>query len=313
LTRRTFLGGLSAGAIAWGASGLRGPIPAIAQSTGPRVFVIREDRLGRIFPNLRPFADSSPRLLAALREMGRPGGLLDAGDNLAAGRASTGRRRRHIARGHAAQQAHRHEDLHTAVQPAPGDDRLGDPRTALPQRNLLRHVTWLLPSGQSIARGLAVPAPSKDDLRELRQFGKNLDESTPLWYYVLKEAHVMANGLPLGPVGGRIVGEVFIGLLRSTVIRISRSVAGGRRCRPGVVGSPGTSRWWTSSPSPESTPRTEASRPDRSFRLSRFSAGPGGERVLAAAVPAETPAIRRPPASPPLAGARRRRMLCFES
>ena len=63
----------------------------------------------------------------------------------------------------------------------------------------------------------------------------------------------------------------------------------------------------------ESTPRTEASRPDRSFRLSRFSAGPVGERVLAAAVPAETPAIRRPPASPPLAGARRRRMLCFES
>jgi hypothetical protein len=60
----------------------------------------------------------------------------------------------------------------------------GDPPTALPQRNLLRHVTWLLPSGQSIARGLAVPALSKDDLRELRQFGKNLDESTPLWYYV---------------------------------------------------------------------------------------------------------------------------------
>jgi hypothetical protein len=90
----------------------------------------------------------------------------------------------------------------------------GDPPTALPQRNLLRHVTWLLPSGQSIARGLAVPALSKDDLRELRQFGKNLDESTPLWYYVLKEAHVMANGLTLGPVGGRIVGEVFIGLLQ---------------------------------------------------------------------------------------------------
>jgi hypothetical protein len=85
LTRRTFLGGLGAGAIASGASGLLGPIPTIAQSTRPRVFVIREDRFGRIFPSLRPFADASPRLLAALREIGKPGGVLDAKDNLAAG------------------------------------------------------------------------------------------------------------------------------------------------------------------------------------------------------------------------------------
>jgi hypothetical protein len=90
----------------------------------------------------------------------------------------------------------------------------GDPPTALPQRNLLRHVTWELPSGQSIARELDVPALSRADLAELRSFGNNLDESTPLWYYVLKEAQVMANGLTLGPVGGRIVGEVFIGLLQ---------------------------------------------------------------------------------------------------
>jgi hypothetical protein len=37
----------------------------------------------------------------------------------------------------------------------------------------------------------------------------------PLWYYVLKEAEVVADGLQLGPVGGRIVAEVFIGLLES--------------------------------------------------------------------------------------------------
>jgi hypothetical protein len=41
-----------------------------------------------------------------------------------------------------------------------------------------------------------------------------LDESTPLWYYVLKEAEVMEGGVHLGPVGGRIVGEVIIGLLQ---------------------------------------------------------------------------------------------------
>ena len=88
------------------------------------------------------------------------------------------------------------------------------PPTSLPQRNLLRHVTWQLPSGQSIARHMKVPALSSDDLKELKDFGQNLDESTPLWYYALKEAQVMEKGLHLGPVGGRIVGEVIIGLLQ---------------------------------------------------------------------------------------------------
>ncbi len=56
--------------------------------------------------------------------------------------------------------------------------------------------------------------PSSDEvLRELRQYRLNLEESTPLWLYVLREAAVLANGRTLGPVGGRIVGEVFIGLL----------------------------------------------------------------------------------------------------
>jgi Animal haem peroxidase len=89
-----------------------------------------------------------------------------------------------------------------------------EPPTALPQRNLLRHLTWQLPSGQRIARYMKVPALSSDDLKELKDFGNNLDQSTPLWYYVLKEAEVMENGLRLGPVGGRIVGEVIIGLLQ---------------------------------------------------------------------------------------------------
>jgi Animal haem peroxidase len=88
-----------------------------------------------------------------------------------------------------------------------------EPPTALPQRNLLRHVTWQVPSGQSIARHMKVPALSSEDLKELKDFGAGLDESTPLWYYVLKEAEVMEGGVHLGPVGGRIVGEVIIGLL----------------------------------------------------------------------------------------------------
>jgi hypothetical protein len=36
---------------------------------------------------------------------------------------------------------------------------------------------------------------------------------TPLWYYVLREAEVRAGGEHIGPVGGRIVSEVLIGLL----------------------------------------------------------------------------------------------------
>ena len=35
----------------------------------------------------------------------------------------------------------------------------------------------------------------------------------PLWYYILKEAAVEHDGMQLGQVGGRIVAEVFLGLL----------------------------------------------------------------------------------------------------
>jgi hypothetical protein len=87
--------------------------------------------------------------------------------------------------------------------------------TSLPQRNLLRHLTWGLPSGQSIAGQMRVPALSPGDLDELRGLGVGFENSTPLFYYVLKEAQVTQDGLRLGPVGGRIVGEVIIGLLQS--------------------------------------------------------------------------------------------------
>lgn len=85
----------------------------------------------------------------------------------------------------------------------------------LPQRTLLRHVTWMMPSGQEIARALGVPVLPPADLRELAGYGLNLETSTPLWYYVLKEAEVHADGRRLGAVGGRIVGEVLLGLLQS--------------------------------------------------------------------------------------------------
>ena len=88
-----------------------------------------------------------------------------------------------------------------------------DPPQVLPQRNLLRHVTWSLPSGQAVASAMGVTPLAAEDLTELEPYG--LQSSTPLWYYVLKEAQVIEDGLHLGAVGGRIVGEVLIGLLQT--------------------------------------------------------------------------------------------------
>jgi hypothetical protein len=87
----------------------------------------------------------------------------------------------------------------------------GQPPQSLPQRNLLRHLTWSLPSGQLVARELGVAPLADADLTELQPYG--LQSSAPLWYYVLKEAEVVAGGTTLGPLGGRIVAEVLIGLI----------------------------------------------------------------------------------------------------
>ncbi|MEQ1517083.1 MAG: heme peroxidase family protein [Usitatibacteraceae bacterium] len=91
----------------------------------------------------------------------------------------------------------------------------GTTPTSLPQRNLLRHVTWQLPSGQRVAREMDAPSLSAGDLSELSGYGVGLERSTPLWYYVLKEAEIIGGGQHLGPVGGRIVGEVILGLLQA--------------------------------------------------------------------------------------------------
>src|SRR5207302_9912838 len=62
---------------------------------------------------------------------------------------------------------------------------------------------------------LGVEPLAAADLQEVAPLGVGFERSTPLWYYVLKEAEVVAQGLHLGPVGGRIVAEVLVGLLQS--------------------------------------------------------------------------------------------------
>lgn len=83
---------------------------------------------------------------------------------------------------------------------------------SLAQMNLLRGLTFSLPSGQSVAKAMKVPLLDGTDLADLKDLKLHL--RTPLWFYILREAEVKQSGERLGPVGGRIVAEVFLGLLQ---------------------------------------------------------------------------------------------------
>ena len=85
---------------------------------------------------------------------------------------------------------------------------------SLPTRNFLRHITWGIPSGQDIAQQIGAAPLSPGDLQDAADIYAPLGESTPLFFYILREADVVADGLHLGPVGGRIVAETFLALLR---------------------------------------------------------------------------------------------------
>jgi hypothetical protein len=79
LTRRGFLRRVGAGVGAVAVGGLAPPAVRIAYAqTSPQVF-------GRMFPNLPPFAPATDPVRAALLDIGRAGGVLDARDDLAAG------------------------------------------------------------------------------------------------------------------------------------------------------------------------------------------------------------------------------------
>jgi hypothetical protein len=106
-------------------------------------------------------------------------------------------------------------------------------------RNLERGWTFSLPTGQQVARALdEVPIPDdklmfrkptakdRDKLQPLRKIAPGFAGRAPLWAYILSEAQVTSLGragngaspdsipIKLGPVGGRIVADVFAALLR---------------------------------------------------------------------------------------------------
>jgi len=91
---------------------------------------------------------------------------------------------------------------------------------SLAQRNLLRGYLLSIPTGQAVAKEMGVPALSEAELLKGNTAAVNAAleaggflKNTPLWYYVLKEAEVRANGNSLGELGSRIVVETQIGLM----------------------------------------------------------------------------------------------------
>jgi hypothetical protein len=120
-----------------------------------------------------------------------------------------------------------------------GTPQQGD-AARLAVRNLLRGYLLRLPTGQAVARRLRqrlqgvrdIPVLSgqqittgvqnQQQVQVLQQAG--LLERTPLWSYILAEAAVLKGGQRLGPVGGTIVAEVFVGLVRRSQNTILRTV-----------------------------------------------------------------------------------------
>jgi Animal haem peroxidase len=86
----------------------------------------------------------------------------------------------------------------------------GTDYASLANRDLQRGQAVGLASGEAVAHRLGVPAlsPAQVGLAERGWAGE-----TPLWFYILREADVLHAGNRLGPVGGRIVGEVLVGII----------------------------------------------------------------------------------------------------
>jgi hypothetical protein len=84
--------------------------------------------------------------------------------------------------------------------------------------NLRRGVALELPAALAVADKVgASPLEPEQLLEPLHGIDSSLGDAllhaTPLWYYILCEAMYRHRGLQLGPVGGRIVAEVLVGLI----------------------------------------------------------------------------------------------------
>lgn len=81
---------------------------------------------------------------------------------------------------------------------------------SLAVRDLQRGQGVGLPSGEAVARHMGI-FPLTAEQVGIASTG--WQGETPLWYYILREAAACTGGHRLGPVGGRIVTEVLVGLI----------------------------------------------------------------------------------------------------
>ena len=91
---------------------------------------------------------------------------------------------------------------------------------SLAVRDLQRGQGVGLPSGEAVARHIGI-APLSAAQVGIASTG--WQGETPLWYYILREADVCTDGNRLGPVGGRIVTEVLVGLIDADETSFRRS------------------------------------------------------------------------------------------
>lgn len=83
---------------------------------------------------------------------------------------------------------------------------------SLSARDLQRGQNVGVPSGEAVAHHMGIAPLSA---QEIGITPANWQGETPLWYYILREADAYTDGDRLGPVGGRIVTEVLVGLIDS--------------------------------------------------------------------------------------------------
>lgn len=81
---------------------------------------------------------------------------------------------------------------------------------SLAARDLQRGMGTELPSGEAVAAAIGARPLTRDELAI-----PNWSGETPLWLYILREAATRGGGDRLGEVGGRIVGEVIVGIIRA--------------------------------------------------------------------------------------------------
>ena len=90
----------------------------------------------------------------------------------------------------------------------------------LARRNLLRGYLLSMPTGQALAPAVGVEALTAEEMTQPGGpltdilIASDFTERTPLWFYLLKEADVRADGNHLGPLGSYLVTRTFIGLLK---------------------------------------------------------------------------------------------------